>query len=139
MMVEILSIKAAAPQLRAPIIPVEMWGHNLKLSRKGTMSACSRREKKVVPVYLLPILSFHMLIPAGSSSKTNHILFDYYLQTDSQLKLPILLQVVIASNRWAKDYMAECFHNSGVKCDVVAAPFQLWIFLECSQITHDQN
>lgn len=48
MMVGIQSIKAAAPHLRAPIIPVEMWGHNLKVSRKGTPSAFGRRGKTSV-------------------------------------------------------------------------------------------
>lgn len=35
---KIQSIKAAAPHLRAPIIPVEMWGHNIN---------CQEREHRL--------------------------------------------------------------------------------------------
>lgn len=45
MTVGIQSINTAAPHLRALIIPVEMWGYNLKLLRKKTPSACGMREK----------------------------------------------------------------------------------------------
>lgn len=44
---ETQSIKAAAPHLRALIILVEMWGHNLKLSKNETPSACGVRKKNI--------------------------------------------------------------------------------------------